>query len=359
MLKLINLFGFKNKTAVLTSAIVIFFPRCIQFSAMVNNDALSLMFSILALYFALKWQKQGKNPINILLCAFACGFGMMTKLATATICLPIAGVFVYEFILEIKQFILDKKNGEKVNFLQRFSIILQYVGFLLVCAPLALWFQFYVSARFGQNFGFVFDNLNHRLSTEHHSLFERLFFTFDLNEYFGQIYCSPFYTDNKLGVITNYNHYNLFNYQLRSALFGEFWYDGGEGFAVFALIASFAFCAVLAVAVVKCCLIYFKGRKNGKKALVNINFKDLIFIVLLFISQVIPEIIFYIRMPYACTMDFRYVMPIIVGLAVTVGYVSNILKSEGSQFSIGLNNVLTYTIIVVLLAMTLFYCVCM
>lgn len=360
MLKIIRLFNFKGKTSVLVSAIVILFPRLIQFSTMVNNDAPSFMFSVLAVYFALKWQKRGKKVWNILLCSLACGFGMMSKLATATICLPIGGIFIYEFVILIKKFVADKKSGEKIKFSNYIGLPCQYVAFLLICAPLALWFQVYVNIRFDQGFGFVFNNLNQRLSTTHHSLFERLFFTFDLSEYFGQIYCSPFYDVDASGNIISYNNYNLFNYSLRSALFGEFFYTGGEGFAVLCIVFAYAFCIILAIALVKCLLVFIKSKKGESQ--VNkggsiIDFKDFIFLFLLVQSQVLPEMFFYVKMPYACTMDFRYIMPIIPAIAIITGVSMKVLKEEGSAFAINLNKALTLSIIALFTCTTLFYCV--
>ena len=358
-LKLVKLFGFKGKIGVLVSAIVVLFPRNIQFAGMLNNDAPSYMFSILALYMALKWQKQGKKVLNILLCGLFCGLGMMAKLGSATICLPIAGIFIYEFILFIKSFVKDIKD-KKINLLKSLKLPLSYFGFLLICAPIALWFQVYASQKFGQQFGFVFGNLNSLLKTDHHSLFERLVIAFDLKEYFGGVYCAPFITKVD-GQIVAYNDYNLFHYQLRSGIFGEFTYWQGEGIAVLCVIFAYAFCILLAVGVVKSFVTYLNYNK-GKNTLFKdskiINFKDFLFLFLLMQSQVISEIFFYVKMPYACTMDFRYVMPIISAIALTAGYVLKILNAEGSAFSLKLSKFISLTAIMALTCTSLFYCIC-
>ena len=356
-LKLVKLFNFKGKTAVLVSAILIFFPRHIQFAGMVNNDALSYMCSIIALYFAVKWQKQGKKIWDILVCALFVGLGMMTKLATATICLPIGGIFVYEFILAVVDFIKDLKSKEKLSIKKHVNLPIQFICFLAICAPLGLWFQVYASNKFGQNFGFVFNNLNQRLRTDHHTLFQRLVFSFDFNEYFGKLYCVCFSGANN----EYYNNYNLLNYQIRSAIFGEFSYWQGEGFATVALILAWVSLFTLAVGVVKSCAICVNS-KRGKITLNSqeklIDFKDLVTLILLVASQVVPEIVFYIKMPYACTMDFRYVMPLITGLALITGYVQKTLNAEGSAFSLGLSKMLSVFTVAFLISSSLFYCTC-
>ncbi len=355
-LKLIKLFDFKGKTAVLVSAIVILFPRHIQFAGMVNNDSLSYMCSVLALYFAVKWQKQGKRIWHILPCALFVGLGMMTKLATATICLPIAGIFVYEFVGAVKELINDRKGGEEFDAKKHLKLPIQYVCFLAICAPLGLWFQFYASAKFDQGFGFVFNQLNHLLKTDHHSLFERLFITFDKDEFFGSLYCICFSDKN----YEYYNNYNLLNYQVRSAIFGEFSYWQADGYGVFSLVFAWLALISLFVGLITCLVAYIKGRSNFNVAKEKqiIDFKDFLIVALLIASQIIPEMAFYVKMPYACTMDFRYVMPIISGLAITVGFVQKALTNIGTSFTLGLSKTITVLTIAFLTFSTFFYCAC-
>jgi len=106
MVKMLKIFGFSNKIYLLTVAIAVLYPRNIQFAGMLNNDALSYMCAMLALLFALRWWKGKKSFGYILLCGAAIGCGMMAKLSSATVCIPIAGIFIYEFIATLR-----KKEG--------------------------------------------------------------------------------------------------------------------------------------------------------------------------------------------------------------------------------------------------------
>lgn len=347
MLKILKLFRFQGKTRLLVAAFVVLFPRNIQFSGMLNNDGLAFALAIFALYFALKWQKQGKKMVNILFCGLCVGLGMMTKLSSATICLPIAGVFIFEFIDTLKK---------RENALKFWDMALQYCSFLLVCAPIGLWFQVYAKVRFDQPFGYVFSNLNQLLYTGDHSFFSRFILCFDLSEYFGSLWCRPF----------NGNYY-LFNYALRSAIFGEFSYWQGESFGVLAVVAAYAFCAVLAVSLVYLLVNWRKKRtrsrslsgalEGGMVALNVISLKDFLFVALFMASQVLSEVYFYIQMPYGCTMDFRYIMPIILALALTLGYVQKALDSVQTQTARRLDLWLTILTCIFLASSTLFYCV--
>lgn len=351
MLKILRLFNFQGKTRLLIASFVVLFPRNVQFSGMLNNDGLAFALAIYAIYFALKWQKQGRGFADILLCALCVGLGMMTKLSSATVCLPIAGIFIFELVDSIK-----KKEGA-FGF---GNMALQYSVFLLVCAPLGLWFQVYANLRFDQPFGYVFSNLNHLLYTGDHSFFSRFILCLDFSEYFGSLWCRPF----------NGNYY-LFNYALRSSIFGEFSYWQGEGFAVLAVIAAYAFCVALFIALVYLFALWRKSRSKphalggalgaldgGRVALNVISLKDFLFVFLLMQSQVLSENYFYLQMPYGCTMDFRYIMPMILAIALTLGYVLKALAGLQTKTARRLELWLCILTCVFLVSSTLFYCVC-
>ena len=349
-LKILKLFNFPEATKILLAAFVILFPRGIQFSGMLNNDALAFTLALCALYFALKWQKQGKKLTDILLCGLFVGLGMSAKISIATVCLPIAGVFIVAFIETLRK----KENALSVP-----KSLLQYGLFLLVCAPVGLWFQVYAKIRFDQAFGHVFSNLNHKLYTGDHSFFSRFILCFDFSEYFGTLWCRPFE-----------GNYYLFNYALRSAVFGEFSYPQGEGFGVLAVLTAYITVILLAVALGYSAFQILRKKRRGKdECLPNPDlktraktalggWKDLLFAFLLLQSQVIGEIYFYIKMPYGCTMDFRYIMPIILGIGLTLGYAQKALVAVGTAGAERLNRLLSLSIIIFLISSTLFYCVC-
>lgn len=362
--KIVKLLGVKGYALTGISAIIVFFPRHTQFAGQVNNDVLAYMFQVLAIYYCLKWWKNGKKLYDLLLCSLWIGLGMMSKISAATVSVPIGCVFVYEFVLAILRTVKSKKSpevlsadgqtGRKEDIPLR-KLCVHYVVFLCICAPLGLWFQVYAYKRFGQGFGFVFSNLKQTLSTDHHSLFERLFITFDPEEYFGTLYCTPFYTA-KNGVITQYNNYNLFLYSLRSALFGEFTYRGGEAFSSVAFVCALVAAAAIFVSLVYCVVLFFK---NGRKFVsTKSELKDMAFIFVMIQTTVLSEMIFYVKMPYACTQDFRYIMLMILGTAMTYYYARKRIKAANTNFGNTLCFITTASVVSTLVLTTLFYCVC-
>lgn len=342
LMKIIRTFHFSEKTHLFLCGFAVLFPRHIQFAAMLNNDALSYMFAILALLFALRWWKGNKSPVYIILCGFAVGFGMMAKLTSATVCLPIAGIFIYEFIRTLR-----KQEGA----LSLVEMICQYGIFLCICAPIGLWFQVYASNRFGQGFGFVFSNLNKKLYTGDHSIWARFGITFDKNEYFGSLFCRPFDSNEFPG------NYNLLNYALKCSIFGEFNYGQGDGFGVLAVLFAYMGVALLAIGAVWCLVLWLKKRKEAD-GFAPVSAQDLMFILLLVASQMLSEIYFYARMPYGCTMDFRYIMPLILGLTLSVGVVGKTLVASGSEAAYNFTIWLYIAAGGLIVSSTLFYCVC-
>ena len=305
-LKILKLIGLKGKNLVFWFAFFALFPRHIISSATLNNDHLAYLFTIAAAYYALKWWIKTKSLKDILICAVMIGLGISTKLSAATVCLPIGLIFLYELIISLKKSIASLPFKE---------ILKQYSLFLLVCAPIALSFIVYAKIKFNQPIGFVFSNLNDALSTKDISIFERFVVSFDKNEYFYTMYLRPFY--NSTTDINN-NH-NLWNYLIRSSLFGEFSYWQGENFAFLAICLM----TVLPVISIAMLIIMFVVRAKRKYAKIGYSWlnigvdqKALYFGMALMLTQVLSMIYFYLRMPYSCTMDFRYILPSIISFAL-------------------------------------------
>jgi hypothetical protein len=119
--------------------------------------------------------------------------------------------------------------------------------------------------------------------------------------------------------------------------------------------------ALLAIGIVWCVVLWIKNRKDTNSVFCTdppVTGKDLLFIVLLVVSQVLSEIYFYIQMPYGCTMDFRYIMPLILGLALTIGVVNKTLVLAGGKYAHRFSTMLYIAAGGLIVSSILFYCVC-
>lgn len=282
-IKGIYLLNIKNKKAKFFGVVfLIFFPRLIQLSAQENNDTLCAMLMMIALYFTLRWWHK-QSWANILPIALAIGLAMMAKLAAATVAIATAFVFIFVFIKTIMS-----KNGKNI-----FNICMQFVAFLIICCPLGLWFPVYAAIKFNQPFGYVFGNLNQDLFTGDHNFFERFINIFDFYDMSKSLYANPF------------NNYNIFGYLIKTSIFGEFSYWQGEAFAFLAIVFNYLF-VVSSLFLYVAYLIKSKGE----------NFENKVFGIVILITQAVMMMYFNIKMPYGCTMDFRYIIPIIFGFGL-------------------------------------------
>ena len=345
--KILKTVGLKEKTLAFWFAFFAFFPRHIMFAATLNNDPLAYLNTLLAVLFALRWWLNGKRMRDIIFCAVFIALGVNTKISVAVVCLPIGLVFLYEFIKSL----IKKDDALPIG-----KLILQYVVFIAICAPISLLFIVYAKIRFDQDIGFVFSNLNRMLSTAHHSLFERFFVTFDKNEYFYSFYLRTF-TNASTGV---YNNYNVYNFAVRSAIFGEFGFWRGESFAVTALLTLISLTVVFFCAVVIVVVCFIKRKKAEKVPFdlftADVDTKRFLFGAALFISQFASYIYFNLKMPYSCTMDFRYVMPLIISVPLMLsGFGKYTENNKGLKIY---KAIMDINIVLFLTASTLFYMTC-
>lgn len=336
-LKTLKLFKMSKQSFFVAAVVVIFFPRMIQLSGQLNNDSICSMFSIMGVYYCLLWWKQGKKTYPIIMCSISIGLAMMSKLTGAVVCLPIAVAFIYEFIRTLK-----KKEGS----LPLSKMIIQYVSFLLICAPIGLWFQVYANVRFGQSFGHVFSNLNPSLDTSSYSFFERFIVTFDLHEIFGDLFCKAF------------DNYYIPAYIIKSSIFGEFTYWQGESFALLAVILAFLVVIVMAVLFVRYLVDIFKNWKKESGQEVKEERENLLFISTFLLALLGSVTYFNLQMPYGCTMDFRYMIPIVLCFALLIALVFERLDNTKFKFSKPIKNYASLMIVIMMASSTLFYCVC-
>lgn len=279
----------KGLGGLLACFFVIFFPRLIQFSGQLNNDVLCLMFSVLSVYYAIKFYKNC-SWLNLILLALSIGLAMMTKLNGAIIALPIAILMVIVFVKQIKE-----KNT--------LNIIIKYCVFITICAPLGLWFSIYAKVRFNQEFGYVFSNLNKGLSTADVPLYNR----FSLPS-LKIIFKNPF--------ARSWDDYNFIDYMTKSSMFGEFLFPNVTTLAYFSVILNYLFQISFVVG-----LVYWLINRIKKKVKI-FDLSSITFLSIL-VFLIVLQIYFYLKMPYGCTMDFRYVTTLVIAYGGMSGIVVN------------------------------------
>ncbi len=203
-------------------------PLLIRMAAGSNNDGQLYFFIWLSIYFAIKLYKaQGwkKCIVPLIGIAISVGMAMGSKLSGALIAIPIGTLMVYKFIKSI----LDSEKPDRLKV--ALIMVGLYVGFMLICAPIGLYWPYYNMVHYNQPLTYVWHNLNKGLLVpETYSYFERyMYFSFRtyFNSIFEQLWASSAYN----GIVD----YNIYSALAKSFIFGEFSYSG----------ASIIFCAML------------------------------------------------------------------------------------------------------------------
>ena len=257
-------------------------PAIVYLSGSLNNDILSIMLSTMAIYYTIKWY-QNSNFFDLIKVALAISLAMMTKINSAVIAIPIGIIFLIKLIKE-------KQNLKKY--------ILYYIIFAFISLPIGLWIptknliKYNIPITYVQtvvekeeNSGYIGDK----------NAFER-FFKVD-KEHINTI---------NLKFEKGKSDYNIFLTTLKSFMIDEE-INYSEN-----LLLKISIYLMTLINIVMIILFIISFIKIDKK-LENIFFDLILFF----------EFVFYIKFcfeyPYAFTMNFRYIVPIIIPMMTVIG----------------------------------------
>ena len=125
--RIFTLMGLKDRALYLAEALLAFHPVLILLSGSINNDLLSHMLLVMAVYYALKWQRDDRLP-DLLITALMIGLSMMSKLS---------GVLVAPAVAYLMGFRLFTEGKEVKKLIKRLG---EYFLFALVVFPTGLFF---------------------------------------------------------------------------------------------------------------------------------------------------------------------------------------------------------------------------
>lgn len=370
--KTLRLFIKNNKAIIFAFLFFIASPYLIRVSAMSNNDPLLWFFIYNSSYLAIKFFYEQKLSTIILL-ALSIGLAMASKVSGAIIAVPIFFEFVYILIKMIKE-----KKTKKA--------LLLFSCFAIVVFPIGMYWPLYNYFNYNQPFNYVWDNLNRNLLVDPNRTYFDRFLFFPFKQYFSNIFIQ-LWANN-----TEYvQDFNIYAAMLKSSIFGEFSYNNlvtsvtlyvantilclsliflvafilirntikknYNSITIFSLIISiylsiiflfkkdiigiilFALCLII---IVVSLLFIFK-----LKVYKNINYINLIISIIPAFTFIVSFFFFNVKMPYACTMDFRYLGIIYFTFALLIGYIFQYLFKNKDKT----NKILT----TIFIAVTSFY----
>ena len=296
----IKLIGIKQETCPTAALIIAAAPCYTLLSGSINNDNLSVLLMFTAIYFGLKWYKEGGWK-NVILSALATGFGMMTKLTVGLIAFSLGFLFIVKLIKDIK----GKKEGMKS--------FLNLVVFGVISAPLGLWFEIRNNLKYGVPLTYVLLSDNIYQDVSRYSPMQRIFgfYGFPIEDYYINLGSD------------GTQDYNIFITLIKTALFGEENYRDDFTMSITGYILLLLFLAVIAVTVAGLVYTVITIRKRD-------SFWEDIAMAIMGITQIISIVMFALKYPHICSINFRFTMLMALCGTVFFARISEI-KLNGSN----------------------------
>lgn len=264
--------------------IVCFHPALTLMSGSINNDALSLVLAVLAVYLVILWYKAPSFKLIVML-ALAIGLSMMAKLSGGTVAPAVAALFLLKLIK-------DKENIGKY--------ILQYIVFGIIVFPLGLWWEIRNMVSFDMPFNYI-PPVGEQLNEP---LIRRLFdFT-----------CHSVYP----AMVSNgdtYNEYNVFLTLFKTSLFDDanLALESGN-ITMFAVIMFFTALVLAVISFIATILILI-----DKKGRYGIASEHKLLFGVLYITLLVSYFSFALSSHNYSAMNFRYIALIIPVEAIFLG----------------------------------------
>lgn len=306
MKKICDALEITDRAKIIIIALMSFFPNYLLMAGRVNNDALAFMFMMIIVLYTIRFIKD-PSIHNILGLAFGFGLGIMTKINVAVMAFWVAPVFIYKFIKSFRNQTDEPLNQSqysdqsgKINGMQKGKInkglIYQYLVFIGIAFPVALWYPIRNYVKFKQPLSYVADvGKNSGLYCGNVSLWKRFLF-FPIKEVFSPVF------------IDIHSEYNVLKYTLKSSMFGEFTFDKVNMSAKFLIAVNMVMIIIMCIFTIY--IVFFS--KNIRRVIrYGIPMLGLIFIV--------SYIVFNLKYPYTCTMDFRYIGMVAFTGAISLG----------------------------------------
>ena len=295
MERLLRELRFSGRPLCLALTVFCFHPYFIFLSGSVNNDALAILFMLLAMLYTLRWSHKPCMR-NIIFLALAIGLGMSSKLSAAYMAPATTLVFLWK-LLHTRGWIR--------------SLLPQFIVFALICLPLGLWWYIRCYVLFGLPFGYVptlSTDSSQYLGTSYTAL-QRLF---DLSaEQFQYLYISY----GKEGA--TYLEHNILLALLKSSVFEEQTLTRYN--ELIQPVSALLFCANLGLAAASLYGMY----QNAKR----LNTEENLTLYVTYGLALISFLIFCFRYPHVCTQSYRYAVPtLFVGIPALAA-----LRERGSS----------------------------
>ncbi len=324
--KLFEEFRLKETGLAVACAVIAFHPTFYILAGSINNDVLCILLFVLAMLYSVRFYKNQSigNTVALALCI---GLGMMAKLNVALVAIGTGMLFLY--------MLFCKENGGFAKSFKR--LWKRFVLFGSICVPLGLWWSIYLYVRFDMPLGYVPSMSSSSTQFVGDKSFLQRIFGFNALR-LGNIYPNIGLSgiDGEAGA--KFYDYGILPYSIKSSLFGEYFYKHGlstlrNGIAYVLMLGTLV---LIGLAIFSMLKYFFCGLRGDKlKGEHSVGYQ---YLVVCYAVMMTSYIMFCFSYPFTCTMDFRYIVPLLPIAAIFIAKLfdsEDIIKSEKARFVLG------------------------
>ncbi len=265
--------GIDDKLKLLVITIIAVHPTFIILSGSINNDILMIMLTFFGILYVLKWYKNTSMKNTIIL-AITTGLIALTKISGTIIAVPILYVFIDKFWNDY----FKEKDKKVIK-----AYILKFIVFGVIALGIGLSYSIRNLILFNQSIFYV-PKAGQAVYCGNRGLLERF---------------NPFSREWLKVFDYPTEDCNVWAYLVKSSLFGEYHLENVNGIAIAMLVLN-----TIIIIISLICLI--------KQLITKEKTMEIKMIIVFYFTQILMFIYSNTTMPYACTMDFRYIVPTIL-----------------------------------------------
>ena len=288
--KILKALDVKGNGLFIGLAFMVFHPATIIMAGSVNNDMLTILFMCLIILEAIKWI-QNKDLAGLIRLALYIGFGMITKLNSAVLAIPLGLIFLMHFIPIIR----SKDKGSITKWVKNYCI------FAVIVIPIGLSWIVRNLVRFGEKPGVPVPGETSPMYTETFSLWERL----GIPSFADWNFAFPFHPISAKACC------NTWVIMFHTSLFAEEYPTDLPDVLLILCQITFILAVLFGIITAILLVAVLINKKTNKEIS--------IFLLVGYIVMLISFAAFVIIYPYTCSSDFRYVAICLVYIAIALG----------------------------------------
>lgn len=288
--KILKVLNIKGNGLFIGLAFMVFHPATVVMAGSVNNDMLTILFMCLIILGSLTWIRE-KNLKNLIKLALYIGFGMITKLNSAVLAIPLALVFLMHFVSVIR----SRQKADIIKWIKN------YCFFGIVVAPIGLSWIVRNLIRFGEKPGVPVPGETSPMYTADFSLWNRL----------GIPSLADWRIEFPFHPISAGACSNTWVIMLHTSLFAEEYPTNLPDILLILCQITFVLAIIFSIATAVLLIVVLLKKQTIPE--------DKVFLLAGYVVMLISFAAFVIIYPYTCSSDFRYVAICLVYIAIALG----------------------------------------